>query len=40
MNLNDIAIYAVHESDGTFVGYSFDAAPGSAEPDRVHTPID
>jgi hypothetical protein len=40
MNLNDITIYAVHEADGSFVGYSFHAAPGSAEPDRVHTPID
>jgi hypothetical protein len=38
--LDDIAIYAVHESDGTLAGFSFDAQPGAAEQDRVHTPID
>jgi hypothetical protein len=40
IQLDDIAIYAVHESDGTLAGFSFDAQPGTAEQDRVHTPID
>jgi hypothetical protein len=40
IQLDEIAIYAVHESDGTLAGFSFDAQPGTAEQDRVHTPID
>jgi hypothetical protein len=40
IRLSDIAIYAVSESDGTLAGFSFAAQPGTAEQDRVHTPID